>query len=244
MPWNQFLLLLIGGYWFLHASPRFAFRSQRLSGRRLIFETATAGISAGFIAYLVTRALLAHPRGQSFADDWKTLFPQELSGTVATGLLLLLLGSLLSHVVSTKRRSKQAALDTLGTRLEKLLFRSAEQHDLIHIHLENDRLLVGWAVEAPSLSTRECFFRFLPVLAGHYSATAHEPTYYSLLNYATLFEGLGKTQDLSSEAREKLRRDAEDYSVLLRLADVQAASLADRQEIDAIADSLIEASEA
>lgn len=235
MPWNQYLLLLVGGYWFLHFVHLLRFRAQRLSGQRLLIEAVTAGGLAGLAAFATTRLVMATSFGLAFALEWKDLFPQDLSGTIAAGLLLLCLVGIILRRVWPLGESKNRALAVLGTRFEQLLFRSVQEQSLLGIRFAGGGFVIGWALEAPSLSSRETFFRLLPLVLGH-DPVDRQNEYYKLYAYGVLTDRPGQEP---GEEVTALKKAILDHSTLYRFVDVETASLVDEDSADEIADRLL-----
>jgi len=85
MPWNVFLLPLLGGFLFLDWCYYTRLRHQRLEGNRLLIESAFVAAVAAFFASAIVSAL-EHPlRTAAAFDHWRFLLPGSLILAAAIG---------------------------------------------------------------------------------------------------------------------------------------------------------------
>jgi hypothetical protein len=96
VPWNFFLLPLLGGYCCFLLCHRLRFYGQRLEGYRLLFETALAGVGLALAARLSILFLLRPLPGGAELRNWGALVygVAPFSGTAAAALLLGVFGAL------------------------------------------------------------------------------------------------------------------------------------------------------
>src|SRR5579875_1922167 len=97
MPYNLFLLPLLGGFLFFHLTHFFRFSAQRLDGYRLLFQAAIAGAGLAFLARIITEIAEALDKGAFFDSIWAQFIPLPFSGT---SVLSLALGPLLALLVN------------------------------------------------------------------------------------------------------------------------------------------------
>ncbi|MBC7926260.1 MAG: hypothetical protein H7039_11440, partial [Bryobacteraceae bacterium] len=91
MPTNLLILPLLGGYWLVHHSHRYRFRTQHFDGYRLLLDSGLAGAMLLMIARAIILLLKLTPAGMALKQGWDASFAPGIS-YLGTGLLAALLG--------------------------------------------------------------------------------------------------------------------------------------------------------
>lgn len=86
MPFNLFLLPLLGGYIFVAHWNGTRFTTPRYSGERLIFRAAIAGVVFLILAFTIVQLILALQPGVDVS--WHAIVPFPYSGTSFISFLM------------------------------------------------------------------------------------------------------------------------------------------------------------
>ena len=167
MPYNLFLLPLIGGFLFVHFAHYFRFAAQRLDGYRLLFQSAIAGIALSALARSTDLLIGLSPLGPSVQKFWYKFSPFDYSATSALSLLLGPATAVLLNQFIGKQKAKDIEIRQRGNSLIKLLHRAEKEKRLISITLDIRKWYVGWVAESPNLDPQELYFRLLPFISGY-----------------------------------------------------------------------------
>src|SRR5690625_7844293 len=91
MPFNVLLLPLLGGFWWVSHWHPTRFKASRLSGHKLIFWSATAGVVLLAVSSVAVEIL---SRNCPIVErEFKELFPFSYSGTASAAFLVCMFGS-------------------------------------------------------------------------------------------------------------------------------------------------------
>ena len=196
MPYNLFLLPLLGGFLFFHITHYFRFSAQRLDGYRLLLQAAIAGTCLAFVARILTALYGMLDSGGFFNMVWRQFSPFALSGTSALSLVLGPILALLVNAFVGIDKAKDIEIRRHGNALTKLLHRAQKDNLLISVTLDTRKWYVGWVAESPNLDPQELYFRLLPLTSGYrnkdtletfrtnfYEGVLQDPT----LNHADFF---------------------------------------------------------
>lgn len=167
MPYNLFLLPLIGGFLFVHFAHYFRFAAQRLDGYRLLFQSAIAGVALSAIARCAELLIDWSPLGPPIQKLWHVFSPFDYSATSALSLLLGPALALSLNLVIGKEKAKDIEIRERGNVLIKLLHRAEKENRLISITLDTRKWYVGWVAQSPNLDPQELYFRLLPFISGY-----------------------------------------------------------------------------
>ena len=171
MPWNLLLLPLLGGFSFLHFCYRFRFRSQRLQGYRLLFESAVVGVGLSVLARLIILGVVQTSWGKNLAALCVRILPFPFAGTAIAALLLGLTIPFLINLRINRERAKQIAVEEFNDSMLRLLYEAARRKKLVLITLDSRKVYVGFVLNAPNLDRESVHVGLLPILSGYRSST-------------------------------------------------------------------------
>ena len=174
MPWNLLLLPLLGGFSFLHVCYRFRFRSQRLQGYRLLFESAVVGVGLSIVARLIILGATQTSWGKDLAALCAPILPFPFAGTAMAALLLGLTTPFLINLRINRERAKQIAVEEFNDSMLRLLYEATRRNKLILITLDNRKVYVGYVLNAPNLERESVHVGLVPLLSGYRDHTTLE----------------------------------------------------------------------
>ncbi len=212
MPWNLLILPLLGGFCFLNICYRFRFRAQRLSGYRLLFEAAIAGVVLSGLARVLTYGLAKIAWVQPIVEACRELFPFPFAGTAVTAFLLgVTLAFPVNRWILGKSRSKRAAVEQLKDPMLQLVYNAIEKRQPVFVTLDNRKVYVGYVIDSPDLEQDNVHMGLVPLLSGYRDAQTLR-THFSV-DYLSVFESPGV--------------DHNDFMVVIPLDRVSSAHLFD-----------------
>lgn len=186
MPFNLFLLPLIGGYFFISRFYITAFYAARHTRERLILNSALAGIFLLILARFLTLLLASHC--PNLVKTWKTLAPFQYGGTAFIALTLGLVMPSALNLAYPREKAYRRVVRKSDTNALEQLFIDAQDHDQpIILTLESGKVYVGliqWT--PPNPGPAEKFIRILPILSGYRKDTTHEVEFTT--TYASVIE--------------------------------------------------------
>jgi hypothetical protein len=167
MPYNLFLLPLIGGFLFVHFAHYFRFAAQRMDGYRLLFQSAIAGVALSAVARSADLLINLSSLGPPVRKLWNVFSPFDYSAASALSLLLGPILAILLNLFIGTEKAKDVEIREHGNLLIKLLHRAEREKRLISITLDTRKWYVGWVAESPNLEPQELYFRLLPFSSGY-----------------------------------------------------------------------------
>lgn len=201
MPFNLLLLPLLGGYFFIHRTYLFRFRSYGLDNYRLIFESAAVGILALMVSHALTRLGLAVDGLAESIRLWKVFAPFPYSGSASGALILgLTLPSLVNRIWG-KQESSRSAIHGYGNDLERMFHKAWEKGEAgpVLITLASRKVYVAWITLSPNLKPSMPFVTILPTMSGFRDKDNLMITYTT--SYLPVYERLRK-ENMSASAFE------------------------------------------
>lgn len=173
MPWNLFLLPLIGGYYIISRSYRVKFRQQLLDRQRLLFDSVLYGFVLLLVSYCATTLFCYY--FEETADLLKLNVPMQVPflGTSMLSLVLAFTFTAVYNYFADEVKHQKAAIRKLGNEFERLLLTSNEEQTLIEITLNNSKSYVGWVKELP-IPTISNFIRIIPIISGYRTPKSRE----------------------------------------------------------------------
>jgi hypothetical protein len=172
MPSNLLIvLLLVGGYSFIHLFSYTRIRSQALDGYRLLLESVLAGCVLGFVSYF-SIALLdrREPQVRGYWHEYAPRMPYVATtiGVAIIGVCLpFLLNFLLKCIGITAERNRRWAVKRYGNALQRLLQEALDHERPICVTLENKKVYVGTVSSVPTLSPTDTYFSVIPFFSGY-----------------------------------------------------------------------------
>ena len=165
MPFNVLLLPLLGGYIFISSWNRTRFRALRLSGNKLILESAIAGILFLAIAYAITSIVgFYRPNIRGF---WEAIVPFEYAGT---SVLAFAIGATLwiplNHIFKRDRENRRA-IEESNDFLETMLERALRESKQISLTLNSGKVYVGFVSKMFDPSYERKYITLLPTMSGY-----------------------------------------------------------------------------
>ncbi len=220
MPFDLFLLPLLGGFIFIRQFSLTRFSTSRLSGQRLVIWAALAGLvflSASRV--MVTLLLTFLP---IIGDWWRVIIPFQYSGT-AFGALFL--GGIL-WIPANRLINKEWALDwttqRFGSQVEILFADSFKNDKQVQVTLNSGKVLVGYVVWQPlEPHTDNSYIGILPTLSGYREAESKR------VEFTTSYVPIYQAMDDAENPQVSEHLEADDFIKFFRMSDIELASIFD-----------------
>ena len=152
MPWNLLILPLLGGFCFLNLCYRFRFQAQRLSGYRLLIQSAVVGVVLSGLARLLTYGIAKTDWAQPILKTYLEIFPFPFAGTaIAAFLLGVTLAFPVNRWIFDKAHAKRMAVEQLKDPMLRLLYDAANMRRPVFVTLDNRKIYVGFVIDSPNL---------------------------------------------------------------------------------------------
>ena len=164
MPWNLFILPLVGGYYMLTQCYGFKFHPQRLDRQGVIFETVLIGRALIAVTYSIrivldsTSSIVLH-QIHRFSPFTKPYGLMSLASLDFTELSTELFNEIPNDVNGIKK-----SIEEIGKELENILKYSFELESLLLITLYKDKAYMAWVKELP-FPSQSPYFRILPAVS-------------------------------------------------------------------------------
>jgi len=209
VPWNFFLLPLLGGYCLIHIFHFFRFRAQRLDGYRLLLECGLAGVALT-VASRGAVSLLNLTGPGRWLKELSGSAPIPYAGTALGALIIGVFVPFAGNFVFSEKWAKNRALKRNKNLFVNLLHNAASSGHPIQVTLDNRKWYMGIVNESPNLDPQEQYFRIIPILSGYRDAETLQivPALFYEPAYAT--------------------KDKNDFAVTIPVSSVKLASLFDR----------------
>lgn len=179
MPFNLLLLPLLGGFYFLHALNYTRWRSPRLDGQRLIFESALVAVVLAAAGWLSCRTLTQVGWIRSAWDSWAPAGIPYLG----SGIMSLAWGLALPHTFNwllnrtgrlDDRTAQSRAIAKHGNYLIRLLHSAALEEKPVMLTLDTRKVYIGIVSDAPNLEPHETYVAISPMLSGYRDSNTQE----------------------------------------------------------------------
>ncbi len=165
MPFNILLLPLLGGYIFISNWNRTRFRALRLSGNKLILESAVAGVSFLVISFAITRIIAAaYP---AFETLWLAAIPFSYTGTSVMALFIGATAWLPLNQFHKREIESRRAIEESNDFLEIFLERSIRESKQVTISLKSGKVYIGFVSKMFDPSYDRKYVTLLPTLSGY-----------------------------------------------------------------------------
>ena len=169
MTYGWLSLPLLIGYVLVSFSPSLSYHHGYLDRQRLIFHASIVGGILMFISFLAVELLAVYSVG---FDPY--LSQCDLPSLAVVTLGSVVLGALILSVDwfrhqnndELKREKLQAAVQRVGTPLEKLLVDAFFDQTTLQITLDNGKVYVGFVQSAPEPRLTE-YVSITPLLSGY-----------------------------------------------------------------------------
>jgi hypothetical protein len=216
MPTNLLILPLLGGFLLVHIWHLSRFRSQRLEGYRLLFETAVAGVILVTIARIITYSLAwSGVVSRVSLARWNEFAPIPFSGTGALAFLLGVTVPFIANLVFRRQKAQDWAIHHYGSNLLRLLHTATKYEMLISVTLDNRKVYVGFVITAPNLQSNDQYIQLLPLLSGYRDAADLRMKFTT--NYAQVYPDVYQASKL----------DPSDFVIIIPAASIRMANLYD-----------------
>lgn len=170
MPWNLFILPLIGGYYILSRSNYFKYKQQRLDRQRLLFDSVLASVCLFFGAFIFRKFIELLKLDFGLINLTYSLFPIKihLFGTALFSLIIAILLTEFSNRLLFKNYKTyiQTAVKEVGNELELLLESSLTNSKILAFTLDTGKYYVVWVKELP-IPTITNYIRVVPIFSGY-----------------------------------------------------------------------------
>lgn len=170
MPWNLFILPLIGGYYILSRSNYFKYKQQRLDRQRLLFDSVLASVCLFFGAFIFRKLIELLKLDFGLINLTYSLFPIKipLFGTALFSLIIAILLTEFSNRLLFKNYKTyiQTAVKEVGNELELLLESSLTNSKMLAFTLDTGKYYVVWVKELP-IPTITNYIRVVPIFSGY-----------------------------------------------------------------------------
>ena len=166
MPWNLFLLPVLGGYYILTKSYFFKFTQQRLDKQRLIFSSVTCGVVNGLVVAGIR--FVFEINCPSFLDYIRSFILVNSPQYLLTSIITFLSAVFFVHSTNlfiNKDKQLAKAVHRVGDEMELLFLDSKENDKPLLFTLNNNQFYVGWVMEVP-VPTVSSSVRILPLVGG------------------------------------------------------------------------------
>ena len=144
MPWNLFLIPLVGGYFILTRCYLFKFKQQRLDKQRLIFDSVLFGIMLITFTFLlkIILCVLLHDCFELLHE--KLPVKKDYFGTAFASLIIAYLFVSIANYFSSSKIQTQKAITDVGNELEKMLMRSFVKGVPLQFTLDTQKIYIAW----------------------------------------------------------------------------------------------------
>jgi len=220
MPFNILLLPLLGGFVLVTRWNYTRFKTKRLSGERLVFFSAIAGVFLSVLAFLLLRVAARVWPGLEVA--WQHHVPFAYAGT---SLLALVIGFLAWKPLnwwSPRERAVRGAMQQWNDFLEMLLEDSIKKTLMVSVSLKSGKVYMGFVTGNFDPSYERKYIRLWPVFSGYRNKDTHELAVTT--NYAIAYAETVSSSGVSSVV--------ERFQVIVPVGELQSASFFDPKTYD------------
>lgn len=172
MPFNVLLLPLLGGFVLITRWNYTRFETKRLSGERLVFFAAIAGVFLAILAFLLVRiAAWMWPELQA---AWRRQVPFAYAGT---SLLALVIGFSAWKPLnwwSSRETAIRAAMQQWNDFLEMLLEDSIKKTLMVNVSLKGGKVYIGFVTGNFDPAYDRKYIRLWPILSGYRNKDTQE----------------------------------------------------------------------
>lgn len=168
MPWNEFLIPLLGGYVFVHLFHFTKFRAQRYDGYRLLIESTLAGAILLILSRFALISLHRTAIGTSL-EGWLlvTGIGYPFLGTGVCALALAVILPFVGNAIVGTDRAKAILIRQDDNGFLRLFHRAATEARIVSVTLTSKKVYIGYITRTPSLSPQQQFVGLLPLLSGY-----------------------------------------------------------------------------
>jgi len=171
MPFNVLLLPLLGGFWWVSHWHPTRFKASRLSGHKLIFWSATAGVVLLAVSSVAVEIL---SRNWPIVErEFKELFPFSYFGTASGAFLLGMFGWWPINRLSdryewgwSKRNQEVKAVTDSGNHLEYLLMRAMSEQFQVQVTTFSRKVYVGYVTRTVDPAEDARYMKIIPSMSG------------------------------------------------------------------------------
>ena len=142
MPFNQLLLVLLGGFIFVSHWRRMKYYTRRVDGNRLILISACAGVIFLLIAVIIDAAAAKH--FPYIVDSWRQHVSYPHTGKTFIAFLLGATSWYPLNYFHAEHTQVERVLLQLGGPFEILLANSMSHRLLVMLKVKNDNIYVGY----------------------------------------------------------------------------------------------------
>jgi hypothetical protein len=220
MPFNVLLLPLLGGFVLVTRWNCTRFTTKRLSGERLVFFAATAGVFLSVLSFLLLR--IAGSVWPGVEAAWRTQVPFAYAGT---SLLAMVIGFVAWKPLnwwSPRESAVRAAMEQWNDFLEMLLEDSIKKTSMVSVSLKGGKVYVGFVTGNFDPSNDRKYIRLWPVFSGYRNKDTQELAVTT--NYVKVY-----AETVSSNGGFSI---ADQFQVIVPVGELQSASFFDAKTYD------------
>ena len=164
MPFNVLLLPLLGGYIFISRWNRTRFRAQRLSGNKVILESAIAGILFLIIAFAATTLIGSYR--PNIRGTWETVVPFEYAGTSIIAFLIGAIGWIPLNRIYRRIPENLRVIERSNDFLEIMLLRALQESKQVSLTLKSGKVYIGFVIKLFDPVYERKYIILFPTMSG------------------------------------------------------------------------------
>ncbi len=167
MPWNLFILPLLGGYYIISRCNYYKFKQQRLDRQRLIFDSILFGIGLITVTLFIRKFVeITSPITITYISKFLPLQLPYIGTAIFSFIFSFIFTELGNAILWNNKKSQiDRAIKQVGNELELLLRASFKDSKLLEFTLDNDKFYIAWVKELP-IPTISNYVRVIPVFSG------------------------------------------------------------------------------
>ena len=198
MPYNLFLLPLLGGFLFLRKWNLTKYHALRAEAERLLILASIVGLITLVIAFLLMRLSQFVPYGPEVTAWWNHQVPFEYLGT---SLFAFTLGAL-GHIPLNRlaRCSDDRAMDQMIEHdrlpLSRLLKKAFDENKTVSVTMSGGKVYVGFVTHLLNPGLPITFIEILPTKSGYRSQEEKTVTFTTF--YTNVLDQLSKTDETNA----------------------------------------------
>lgn len=199
MPYNLFLLPLLGGFLFLRKWNLTKYHALRAEAERLLILASIVGLITLIIAFLLMRLSQYVPYWPEVTAWWNRQVPFEYLGT---SLFAFALGALSPFALNRFARcSEDRAMDQMIEHdripFSRLLKKAFDENKTVSVTMSSGKVYVGFVTHLLNPGLPTTFIEILPTKSGY--RTQEEKTVTFTTFYTNVLDELGKSEEMKAD---------------------------------------------
>lgn len=166
MPAKLLILPLLGGFAFISLYIYLSTATSKLSGERLIFWAALAGVGLTIASRLFV--LLVNWLLPGVGAYWQShIFPDPYTGTATLALAIGLVSPFLFNRFVSKEDAVSWSIERFGNSMDSLIKRAVDNEFQIQITTKHNKVYVGHVLRQPEHVDQTSYLKIFPLTSGY-----------------------------------------------------------------------------